>query len=147
MKCKGCGKWKVSEPFYENPDAYYRRNLKVTAEYNNSVIEERAIECLKSLNENDTIPDWKATAEEFVKINQQINDINSQLLEISKELEEICKLFGHDAECIEKWDETFRCKCCGKVMGYREYINAHFDAEYKGGIAPYYYEDPRPIFD
>lgn len=126
IECKRCGESKVSEPFYENHDAY---------------------ECLKSLNESNTIPAWKATAEEFEKINQEINDINSQLLEIIKELNEICTLFGHDANRIDSHNEIFRCKCCGKIMDYIEYANVHYNAKYKGGIVYYYDGDRRPIFD
>ena len=91
------------------------------------------------------MPDWKETAEEFLKVYKQVSDITNELSNIKQNLEEICTLFGHDAECIDKENEVFRCKCCGKEMRYKEYIDAHFNATYRGGIVPYHYRDPNPI--
>lgn len=146
LTCKLCGKTLISEPFYNNSFAYYRRNIKCKGEYNGEAIKKKVIESLENLNEIDNIPVWKETAEAFLDINQKIEEIKNQLSEIVQALEEICMLFGHDAECVDWENETFKCKCCGKKMGYKEYIDAHFDAKYKGGIIPYYYHDPKPIF-
>lgn len=81
----------------------------------------------------------KKTAQRILEIREQFKNLTEKLNENSRDFEEICSLFGHDAEATG--NEVYKCKCCGKEMGYREYINAHYAAKYKGGIVPFYYQD------
>ena len=84
------------------------------------------------------------TAQSILKHLEKSNNINNKLAENRKSFEEICTLFGHDADII--CCDTFgACKCCGKRFDYREYINAHYRAKYRGGIVPFHYFDNNPI--
>lgn len=144
-ECRLCGMVKISEPFYHDLYSHYRRNIKPKFNYDREAIMKMVLESIEKLDENDAVPDWKETAEEFLKVYKQVSDITNELSNIKQNLEEICTLFGHDAECVDKENEVFRCKCCGKEMRYQEYIDAHFNATYRGGIVPYHYRDPNPI--
>ena len=73
---------------------------------------------------------YRVLQEDFLKLTQYINYLH--LLK-----SKLCELFGHDATMINEF-EDFKCKCCGKIMSHREYINSHHKAKYKG-IVKYCY--------
>lgn len=53
-------------------------------------------------------------------------------------LEYLCAIFGHDAIMTDAFNEKFKCNCCGKSMGYQQYINNHHQAIYRG-VVPFHY--------
>lgn len=73
---------------------------------------------------------FRMVQEEISKMNEYINYLESLKLKL-------CELFGHDATMIN-YVEDFKCNCCGKIMGYQEYINSHHKAKYRG-IVDFYY--------
>lgn len=127
--CLVCGVTTDPELFFK-PRGYYH--------YQSEDVIQKASEQTENLN-------LKKTAQRILEIPEQFKDLANKLNENSNGFEEICSLFGHDAEIINYDCETFKCKCCGKKMGYKKYIDAHYAAKYKGGIVPFYYSDDNPI--
>lgn len=84
----------------------------------------------KSLTEDGKT--FRMVQEEISKITQYINYLNSLYLKL-------CELFGHDAEIIDG-RENFKCKCCGKTISYREYVDTYHKAKYRG-IVDFYYDN------
>ena len=75
---------------------------------------------------------FRIIQEEIFKINHYINYLESLK-------QKLCELFGHDAK--NDYYEHFKCECCGQYMSYKEYIDAHYNAKYRG-IVDFYYDDP-----
>ncbi len=75
---------------------------------------------------------FRMLQEEISKITQYIHYLDSLYLKL-------CELFGHDAVMISD-REDFKCRCCGKTMTYREYIDTYHQAKYRG-IVNFYYDD------
>ena len=78
-------------------------------------------------------------ADVIAEIQKEILIIRGYVYYLSHFNEKLCELFGHDADIISD-DEDFKCHCCGKEMSYQAYINAHYDAKYKG-VVDYRYDD------
>lgn len=73
-------------------------------------------------------------------IEQEIPKLREYIDYLGYLKEKMCELFGHDATIIDYDRETFKCKCCGKTMSHREYIDTYYNAIYKG-VVPFYYDD------
>lgn len=113
--------------------------------HNQRCYKEGSEDVIQKASEQTENLELKKTALRILEIPEQFNSLSDKINEINKALEELCSLFGHDADITSYDRENFKCKCCGKKMGYREYINAHYAAKYRGGIIPFHYEDNRPI--
>ncbi len=72
-------------------------------------------------------------------IEQEILKLKEYLNYLDYLKDKMCELFGHDAIIID-YEENFKCQCCGRTLGYQEYIDAHYKAKYLG-IVPFYYND------
>ena len=107
--------------------------------------QEGSEDAIQKASEQTENLELKKTAQRIFEIREQYKNLADKLNENSKGFEEICSIFGHDAEITSHDHEDFKCKCCGKEMGYREYINAHHAAKYRGGIVTFYYNDNNPI--
>ena len=110
-RCTTCGMEKTREgSVYRSPDVYYYQEI---------------------------IP--SNIADVITNIDCEISIIRGYIYYLSHFNEMLCELFGHDADMISD-DEDFKCRCCGAEMSYQGYINAHYDAKYKG-VVDYYYDE------
>lgn len=80
----------------------------------------------------------KETAKRILKIQEQLEKLTGNLNVTQSILMEICSIFGHDAE--EKSNDDYKCRCCGREIGYDTYVGTYRNAKYKGGIIPNYYD-------
>lgn len=88
----------------------------------------------------------KKTAQRILEIPKELESLSEKMNENRKAFEEICVLFGHDVEGffrVRPNDPRYycKCKCCGKVIGEFNYVQAHREAKYRGGIVPLYNYD------
>lgn len=157
--CKACGAFRADGNVLCG-------NIKKFARYDNNAMQEKVSKALKdeNLKGNKNYVRLKKEAEEFVKINQQIDKLNKWLSDIQEEFEELCLLFGHDCVRIDEYDTVtepmcaandeyierrreyflngkFRCRCCQKEMNTEEYKASYRKAKYLGGIIRQYYGD------
>lgn len=157
--CKVCGAFSVD-------DTIWRYEIKPYSKYDDKAMREKVLAALENKNnkEDESSENWKEAAEEFVKINQQIDKLNKWLSDIQEEFEELCSLFGHDCVRIDEYDTVtepmcaandeyiesrrenflngkFRCRCCQKEMDAEEYKASYRNAKYLGGIIRQYYGD------
>ena len=81
----------------------------------------------------------KETAKRILEIQEQLEKLTASLNVNHSVLLEICSIFGHDAE--NKSNDHYKCKCCGRKIGYDIYVGTYSLAKYKGGIIPNYYDN------
>ena len=91
-------------------------------------------------------PEIRQIAQQILEVSKQVEKLNEQIKSNAKPDKkiELCKMFGHNAECIDVEDEIFKCEWCGRTLDYKEYITAHYKAQFKG-IIPYYYLDDKVL--
>lgn len=142
LECRLCG-WSNKEELFNSSNYFWHRKIaKRIPKYDGNLIKSKVFKSLEDFSGDENVPDWKKTAEEFVKVQKKIEDLSKQLMASKSSLKEICILFGHDAERIsDKEDEIYSCTCCGKEMDSADYISDHYEITYKGGIVPYLYWD------
>lgn len=164
MYCKACGKFEVIGMVSFG-------DIRRFAKYDDSKMRQKVSQALKdeSLKENKNYVRLKKEAEEFVKINKQIDKLNKWLSDIQEDFEELCTLFGHDCTRIDEYDKAvepmcaanddymemrrewylngrFKCRCCQKEIGTEEYKESYQNAKFRGGIIHHYYGDSFRIF-
>ena len=149
LECKLCG-WTNKDEVLSNSNYFWNRKIAThVPKYNGNLIKSKVVKSLECLNENESesIPEWKKTGEEFLEVQKEMDTLREQIASMEADLSEICSLFGHDAEKIfkDKYEEIYKCMCCGKKMDSTDYISSHYDVKLGGGIVPYYYWDMRPI--
>lgn len=95
-------------------------------------------DCLDNIEYTVNGMSYKEIIKEIIKYEV----IKEYILELKNDM---CKMFGHDAKLIDREREIFECNCCGKTMGYQQYIDAYFSAQYHR-VVDYYYADHLELF-
>lgn len=120
-KCKVCGYVNIytTESYGRNPSERYVREIP-----------------------NDAYDDasLSTSGKTLREVESEISELHLYKRYLDFLHEELCRMFGHDAQMESYSAETFKCKCCGRLLDYREYINDHHRASFKK-IVPYHYED------
>ena len=85
------------------------------------------------------------TALRILEIRKEFKNIQEKIERNQADFEQVCSILGHEVKMYSLTKEYFlTCKCCGKKMSYKEYINSFYKASKRA--IPFFYLAGHSVF-